>query len=89
MRAKRWTVFETTYVDNTSRTWWTKSSDSAALGNDTSALPALPADTPPAEISKALALGELYIGEKGTVNGHAAIELVYAGKLAAKADAVH
>jgi hypothetical protein len=82
----RW---RTTYVDYTTRTWWTKATHSGRLGDDTSSLPVLNAQTPPAQISRALALGELRIGLKGHVNGHAAIELVYAGRLAAKADAVH
>ncbi|MGH3171118.1 MAG: hypothetical protein ACRDN0_35285, partial [Trebonia sp.] len=81
--------WQTTYVDYARHTWWTKTSHSAALGQDTSALPVLNAQSPPAEISRALALGDLRISVKGTVNGHAAIELVYAGPLAAKADAVH
>jgi len=79
----------TTYVDYTNHTWWTKDSHSARLGQDTSTLPVLNAETTPAQVSKALALGELGVAGKGTVNGHAAIELVYAGKLAARADAVH
>lgn len=81
--------WRTTYVDYTTRTWWTKATHSGRLGDDTSSLPALNAQTPPAQISRALALGELRIGLKGHVDRHAAIELVYAGKLAAKADAVH
>ena len=81
--------WRTTYVDYTKHTWWTKATHSGQLGDDTSNLPVLNAQTPPAQISHALALGELRIGLKGQVNGHAAIELVYAGKLAAKADAVH
>jgi hypothetical protein len=80
--------WRTTYVDYTKHTWWTKATHSGRLGDDTSNLPVLSAQTPPAQISRALALGELRIGLKGQVNGHAAIELVYAGKLAAKADAV-
>ena len=81
--------WRTTYVDYTKHTWWTKATHSGQLGDDTSDLPVLNAQTPPAQISRALALGELRIGLKGQVKGHAAIELVYAGKLAAKADAVH
>jgi len=81
--------WRTTYVDYTRHTWWTKTSHSGLLGNDTSGVPVLSAQTSPSLISKALALGELRIGRKGQVSGHAAIELVYAGKLAAKADAVH
>ncbi len=81
--------WRTTYVDYTNHTWWTKATHSGRLGDDTSNLPVLSAQTPPAQISRALALGELRIGLKGQVNRHAAIELVYAGKLAAKADAVH
>ncbi len=80
--------WRTTYVDYTNHTWWTKATHSGRLGDDTSNLPVLSAQTPPAQISRALALGELRIGLKGQVNRHAAIELVYAGKLAAKADAV-
>ena len=80
--------WQTTYVDYTNHTWWTKTSHSGKLGNDTSGLITLSADTTPAEISKALATGEVRIGLKGQVNGHAAIELVYAGKLAGKASAV-
>jgi hypothetical protein len=49
----------------------------------------LSADSTPAEISKALAVGEVGVGLKGEVEGHPAIELVYAGKLAKKASAVH
>jgi hypothetical protein len=79
----------TTYVDYTNHTWWTKASHSDVLGQDTSSLPVLNAETTPAQLSKALTLGELRVAVKGTVNGHAAIELVYAGKLAAKADALH
>ena len=81
--------WQTTYVDYTSHTWWTKTSHSSPLGKDTSDIPVLSAQTPPAQISKALAAGELRVGIKGNVNAHSAIELVYAGKLAGKADAVH
>jgi hypothetical protein len=81
--------WRTTYVNYTNHTWWTKATHSGQLGGDTSNLPVLSAQAPPSQISHALALGELGIGLKGQVNGHAAIELVYAGKLAAKADAVH
>ena len=80
--------WRTTYVDYTEHTWWTKTSHSGRLGKNTSGLIALSADSPPAELSKALAAGEVRIGLKGQVNGHAAIELVYAGKLAGKASAV-
>ena len=80
--------WRTTYVDYTKHTWWTKATHSGQLGDDTSSLPVLSAQTPPAQISRALASGLLRIGLKGKVNGHAAVELVYAGKLAAKADAV-
>jgi len=80
--------WRTTYVDYTKHTWWTKTSHSGSLGKDTSDDPVLSAQTPPSLISKALALGELHIGGKAQINGHAAIELVYAGKLAAKAGAV-
>jgi hypothetical protein len=48
----------------------------------------LSADSTPAELSKALTIGEVRVGLKEEVNGHAAIELVYAGKLASKAAAV-
>jgi hypothetical protein len=80
--------WRTTYVDYTNRTWWTKTSHSGQLGRNTSSIPVLSAQTPPAQIRKALAAGDLRIGRKGQVNGHPAIELVYAGKLAAKANAV-
>jgi hypothetical protein len=78
----------TTYVDYTNHTWWTKTSHSGALGQDTSGLIVLAADSTPADLSKALAIGEVGVGLKGEVDGHAAIELVYAGRLAKKADAV-
>jgi hypothetical protein len=81
--------WQTTYVDYTNHTWWTKTSHSGALGQDTSGLIVLAADSTPADLSKALAIGEVGVGLKGQVDGHAAIELVYAGKLAKKADAVH
>jgi len=81
--------WRTTYVDYTNRTWWTKASHSGHLGQDTSGIIVLSADSTPAQISKALAIGEVRVGSKGTVNGHAAIELVYAGTLAKKAAAVH
>lgn len=81
--------WRTTYVDYTKRTWWTKASHSGRLGRDTSGIIVLSADSTPAEISKALAIGEVRVDLKGTVNGHAAIELVYAGTLAKKAAAVH
>jgi hypothetical protein len=81
--------WRTTYVDYTNRTWWTKTSHSGLLGRDTSGIIVLSADSTPAELSKALAIGEVRVGLKGTVNGHAAIELVYAGELAKKAAAVH
>jgi len=81
----RW---RTTYVDYTNRTWWTKTSHSGPLGRNTSGIPVLSAQTPPSQVRKALAAGELRIGRKGQVNGRPAIELVYAGKLAAKADAM-
>ena len=80
--------WRTTYVDYTEHTWWTKTSHSGKLGKDTSGLITLSADSTPAELSKALAAGEVRIGLKGQVNGHAAIELVYAGKLAGKASAM-
>ena len=80
--------WRTTYVDYTDHTWWTKASHSGPLGKDTSDLPVINAETTPSQVSKALALGDLRIALKGQVNGHAAIELVYAGRLAAKADAV-
>jgi hypothetical protein len=80
--------WRTTYVDYTNHTWWTKDSHSAPLGNDTSNILVLSAQTVPAQISKALAQGQLRVGLKGNVNGHAAIELVYAGQLAGKAGAV-
>jgi hypothetical protein len=80
--------WQTTYVDYTKRTWWTKNSQSGVLGKATSGDIVLSADSSPAEISKALAVGQLRVGVKGKVNGHLAIELVYAGKLAAKAGAV-
>jgi hypothetical protein len=81
--------WRTTYVDYTNHTWWTKTSHSGALGQDTSGLIVLAADSTPRDLSKALAIGEVGVGLKGEVNGHAAIELVYAGKLARKAAAVH
>ena len=82
----RW---HTTYVDYTNHTWWTKTSHSAKLGQDTSGIIVLSADSTPGELSKALAIGEVRVGLKGEVDGHPAIELVYAGKLAKKAAAVH
>jgi hypothetical protein len=81
--------WQTTYVDYTTRTWWTKTSHSAPLGSDTSDDPVLSVETAPAQIAKALAQGDLRVSVKATVNGHPAIELVYAGSLAGKADAVH
>jgi hypothetical protein len=81
--------WRTTYVDYTTRTWWLKTSHSARLGQDTSGIIVLSADSTPGEISKALAIGEVGVGLKEEVDGHAAIELVYAGKLAKKASAVH
>jgi hypothetical protein len=81
--------WRTTYVDYTNHTWWLKISHSARLGQDTSGLIVLSADSTPGELSKALATGEVRVGLKGEVDGHPAIELVYAGKLAKKAAAVH
>jgi hypothetical protein len=81
--------WRTTYVDYTNHTWWLKKSHSARLGQDTSGIIVLSADSTPGEISKALAIGEVRVGLKGEVDGHAAIELVYAGRLAKKAAAVH
>jgi hypothetical protein len=80
--------WRTTYVDYTTRTWWTKASHSGALGQDTSGLIVLAADSTPGDLSKALASGEVGVGAKGKVDGHEAIELVYAGSLAKKAAAV-
>jgi hypothetical protein len=80
--------WQTTYVDYTARTWWTKTTHSGKLGKDTSGLTVLSTETTPAQLSKALAAGQLRVGVKGKVNGHLAIELVYAGRLAAKASAV-
>jgi hypothetical protein len=77
------------YVDYTNHTWWTKTSHSGQLGSDTSGLLALSADSLPAQISQAIARGDLRVALKGEVNGHPAVELVYGGRLAAKADAVH
>jgi hypothetical protein len=81
--------WRTTYVDDTNHTWWTKTSHSGQLGDDTSNILALSADSLPSQISQAMTRGDLRVAVKGQVNGHAAIELVYAGRLAAKADAVH
>jgi hypothetical protein len=81
--------WRTTYVDYTNHTWWTKSSHSGQLGEDTSNILALSAESLPSQIGQAIARGDLRVAVKGQVNGHAAIELVYAGRLAAKADAVH
>jgi hypothetical protein len=81
--------WRTTYVDYTTHTWWTKASHSSPLVQDTSGLIVLSADSTPGELSKALAAGEVRVGLKGEVDGHPAIELVYAGKLAKKAAAVH
>jgi hypothetical protein len=80
--------WRTTYVDYTNHTWWTKATHSGPLGQDTSGLIVLSADSTPAELSKALAVGEVRVGLKAEINGHADIELVYAGKLAKKAAAV-
>jgi len=80
--------WRTTYVNYTNHTWWTKVSHSGPFGNDTSNTLVLSAQSLPSQISRALAQGQLRIGLKTTVNGHPAIELVYAGKLAAKANAV-
>jgi hypothetical protein len=80
--------WQTTYVDYTSRTWWTKNSQSGKLGKATSGDIVLPADASPDEIIKGLAVGQVRVGVKGKVNGHLAIELIYAGGLAAKAGAV-
>ncbi|HEX4094790.1 MAG TPA: hypothetical protein VHZ33_39240 [Trebonia sp.] len=81
--------WRTTYVDYTNHTWWTKSSQSGKLGQDTSGILALSADSLPAQIRAAMTRGDLVVAVKGQVNGHAAVELVYGGRLAAKADAVH
>ena len=81
--------WRTTYVDYTHHTWWTKASHSGPLGKDTSNLPVLSAQSLPSQVSKALAEGDLRVALKGQVDGHAAVELVYAGPLAGKADAVH
>jgi hypothetical protein len=80
--------WRTTYVDYTNHTWWIKDSHSDPLGNDTSNILVLSAQTLPSQIRSALAQGLLRVGAKGTVNGHSAIELTYSGKLAGKADAV-
>jgi hypothetical protein len=81
--------WRTTYVDYTKHTWWTKTSHSGQLGDDTSDLLALSADSLPSQISQAIARGDLRVAVKGQVNGHPAVELVYGGRLAAKASAVH
>ena len=81
--------WRTTYVDYSNHTWWTKTSHSGRLGDDTSNILALSADSLPSQISQAMTRGDLRVAVKGQVNGHAAIELVYAGRLAKKADAVH
>src|SRR5207244_12660188 len=81
--------WQTTNVDYTNRTWWTKNSQSGVLGKATSGDIVLSADASPAQISKALSAGQLRVSVKGKVSGRLAIELVYAGKLAAKASAVH
>jgi hypothetical protein len=80
--------WRTTCVDYTNHTWRTKDSHSDPLGNDTSNILVLSAQTLPSQIRSALAQGLLRAGAKGTVNGHSAIELTYSGKLAGKADAV-
>ncbi len=81
--------WQTTYVDYTTRTWWTRHSHSGKLGSATDNAPVLSAQTLPSQVSKALAAGELRIAVKGPVDGHLAIELQYAGALADKAAAVH
>ena len=81
--------WRTTYVDYTNHTWWVKNSHSPKLGQSTEDLPVLSTQSLPSQISKALAAGDLRIAAKGPLNGHLAIELVYGGRLAAKAAAMH
>jgi hypothetical protein len=78
-------VWHYTYVDFTARTWWTKTSRSGILGHVApGAPPALATDTDAAQIQQAFRSGQLTIAGRGQVNGHTAIELVYAKRPAAE-----
>lgn len=80
-------IWRYTYVDFTTRTWWTKTSHSGLLGQVApGAPPALATDTDAAQIRQALQSGQLTLAGRGQVNGHSAIELVYAAKHIAAAD---
>jgi hypothetical protein len=83
--------WQTTTVDYANHTWWTQSQRSGLLGQAEPAALApivLGQEARAAQIAQAVKGGQLRVAGRGDINGHDAIELMYAGQLAAKAFAV-
>jgi hypothetical protein len=82
--------WHTTGVNTSSRTWWVMNSHSTPMGTLAPNAPLVPSiSTSVAQIRQALSNGEFRVARHSVVNGHSAIELVYAGALGRKADAIH
>jgi hypothetical protein len=82
--------WHTTEINTSSRTWWVKDAHSSRLGQLAPNAPLVPSvSTSVAQIRTALSAGQFRVARHGMVNGHSAIELVYAGVLSRKSDALH
>ena len=82
--------WHTTEINTSSRTWWVKDAHSGRLGQLAPNAPLVPSiSTSVAQIRTALSEGQFRVARHGVVNGHRAIELVYAGALGRKGDALH
>jgi hypothetical protein len=81
--------WHTTEISTSSRTWWVKDDHSSRMGHLAPNAPLVPSiSTSVAQIRQALSEGQFRVARHGVVNGHSAIELVYAGRLSGKADAL-
>jgi hypothetical protein len=82
--------WHTTEINTSSRTWWVMNDHSSRLGTLAPNAPLVPSiSTSVAQIRTALSEGQFRVARHGVVNGHRAIELVYAGALGRKGDALH
>jgi len=82
--------WHTTEINTSSRTWWVKDDHSSRMGQLAPNAPLVPSiSTSVAQIRTALSAGQFRVARHGVVNGHSAIELVYAGVLGRKGDALH
>ncbi|HEX3922421.1 MAG TPA: hypothetical protein VHY31_09055 [Streptosporangiaceae bacterium] len=83
--------WHTTEINTSSRTWWVMNDHSSGrLGQLAPNAPLVPSiSTSVAQIRTALSEGQFRVAHHGVVNGRRAIELVYAGALGRKGDALH